>query len=30
MPLDVVTNNVQTRSIIDDVQVTNKVIGNRR
>ena len=30
MPLDVVTNNVQTRSIIGDVQVTNKVIGNRR
>ena len=30
MPLDVVTNNVQTRSIIVDVQVTNKVIGNRR
>ena len=30
MPLDVVTNNVQTRSIISDVQVTNKVTGNRR
>ena len=30
MPLDVVTNEVQTRSNIGDVQVTNKVIGNRR
>ena len=30
MPLDVVTNNVQTRSIFSDVQVTNKVTGNRR
>ena len=30
MPLDVVTNEVQTRRIIGDVQVTNNVIGNRR
>lgn len=30
MPLDLVTDKVQTRSIIGDVQVTNKVIGNRR
>ena len=30
MPLDVLTNEVQTRSNIGDVQVTNKVIGNRR
>ena len=30
MPLDVVTDNVQTRNIIGDVQVTNKITGNRR